>query len=469
MQGRGGKLDGGDLLRELQAARDEPAHAVAVLWTWLERQTTELVARREKPPAIYKAGIRVEFKGITDEVLAWVVEDPLRNGAELLVRIAHTWGDGRAALFEFTKGIEGEEVLVAWRVSELVRRMGGDEFPPTIFEHPSLTTLAPSLIVCPRKVNGVEVKVGRPRGRGWTAAQQKFNRGLGTEKRSSFAVHLDTLGTHGLSGWHGAEDFPDGVFDPERIESGDEEGAEAAAREAVARAAGECSILILPELAATPAVLAVLSAALRAERQAPALTIAGLYHLSADADEESYELVADEDLAGHLNEAVVLGPDGGELWRHRKLSCAEGKMEEDESRVIEDIRPGKRMEFVPTALGNLAVMICLDAIAPQSRERLVQGPANVLFVPSLSPTVRRHRDSIRHLVEVVWGVAFVCNRSPFAKLGRDAWHDPKARSFWGNQRQGIQIPADLEDPAARSFVFRLEAEPPAADTGDDDV
>ena len=200
-----------------------------------------------------------------------------------------------------------------------------------------------------------------------------------------------------------------------------------------------------------------LKGSLRRERNAPALTIVGLYHLSAKDDEETYALVAEEKLAGHLNEAAVLGPDGKELWRHRKLSCAEGKMKGSDSKVIEDIRPGKRMEFVPTALGNLAVLICLDAIAPQARERFVKGPANVLFVPSLSPSVRRHRNSILHLVEVTWAAAFVCNRSPDQTLGRDAWNAEKARSFWGHQRHGIEIPDARDGSEHHSFVFELGA------------
>lgn len=238
------QLDGSDLLRELQAARDEPAHVIAVLWTWLERHMTELVAMREKPPAIYRAGIKHSFDGVSDEVLAWVVDDPLRNGAELLVRIAHSWGEARAGLAQFSEGIEGEDVLVAWRASELVRRMGGDAYPPTASEHPSLTTLAPSLIVCPRYVNGVEIRVTRPRGRGWTSAQQKFLRSFGREERAAFAVHLDTMGVHGLSGWHGAEDFPSGVYDPASIEAADEQSCVDAVEAAVAEAAGECTILI---------------------------------------------------------------------------------------------------------------------------------------------------------------------------------------------------------------------------------
>lgn len=456
MQSGSEQPDGGDLLRELQASRQDPARVIAVLWTWLEGRMGELTARREKPHAIYEAALKGSYEGITDHVLAWLVDDPLRNAAELLARIANTIGDATAPLIQLTRGINGEEVLVAWRVSELTRRMGGDDFPPSVDEHPSLTTLARSLIVCPRFVNWVELIHRQPRGRGWTAAQLALDDALNDKVESSLAIHLDTLGVHGMTGWHGSDEFPDGFFDPDRIEEDDQKNCIGAVQAAVKKAAGPSSVLILPELAATPDVLEALREALRDEPQAPALTVVGLYHLPADSDTETYDLVAEEDLGNYLNEAVVLGPDGSELWRHRKLSCAEGKVVEDEPKVAENIRPGRKLDFVPTPLGNVAVAICLDTIAKPGRDRLVESPANVLFVPSLSPSVRRHRDSVRHLVEVIWGVAFVCNRSPKPEAGDAAWNEFKTRSFWAGQRIAIQIPDSHKDSAHPSFVFRLE-------------
>jgi hypothetical protein len=58
-------------------------------------------------------------------------------------------------------------------------------------------------------------------------------------------------------------------------------------------------------------------------------------------------------------------------------------------------------------------------------------------------------------VEVVWGVAFVCNRAPDADAGVAAWNEHKTRSFWAGQRIAIQIPEARKDSEHPSFVFYL--------------
>ena len=106
-------------------------------------------------------------------------------------------------------------------------------------------------------------------------------------------------------------------------------------------------------------------------------------------------------------------------------------------------------------------MICLDAFHQKVRDRIEHSPAEVLLVPSLSPSVHRHRDSLQQLVQVLWGVAFVCNRSPYGKSSPhnpeqvSVWNDKGNRSFWVLQRANLPRPRAKAKGAYPSFVFRL--------------
>ena len=86
----------------------------------------------------------------------------------------------------------------------------------------------------------------------------------------------------------------------------------------------------------------------------------------------------------------------------------------------EDIVLGSKLQVAPTPLGVLTLLICLDSFVPHVRERVLASPAEVLLIPSLSPTVRRHRTSVEHLAEALWAIAFVCNRAPTAPSGRSS-------------------------------------------------
>jgi predicted amidohydrolase len=362
----------------------------------------------------------------------------------------------KAPLLVPAQGFRGEDVLVSWRVSELVTRVNGAQYPPSALEHPSLTTLAPTLAVSPRLANGIVLEGLRPAGPSWRLVEQTLIQAL-DEGSPPLEIHLDPLGEHGTSGWECDRTLGVGIYDPARIDGEDEERCIAAARVAVSRAAGPSSILLMPELAATPPVLAAIRAQLAAERDAPVLTVVGLYHLPADADPGLASLAGGEELSDHVNEAVVLGPRGDVLWRHRKLTCAEGTMRKDEPKLAEDIRLGDRLTVVPTPLGNLAVVICLDSFAPHVRDRLAKSPANVLLIPSLSPGVHRHRDSLQHLVQLLWAAAFVCNRSPHVDdEGVGAWNAAANRSFWTLQRNAPALLEEKQTGEYPSFVFKLD-------------
>ncbi len=272
-------------------------------------------------------------------------------------------------------------------------------------------------------------------------------------------VYLDSLDEEGLSGFERVEDgnCKVGCYRKEKIDDAEEARCVEEAKQAVRAVEGESSILLMPELAATPPVVAAVEAELKSQNEAgtaPALTILGLYHhIPEESPELDRDLVREGELAEWVNEAVVLGPDGTELWRHRKLSSAA-----DDEGFVEDIRLGERLRLLRTPIGIVTVVICLDAFAPHVRERVLASPAEVLFVPSLSPSIHRHRTSLEHLVQVLWGAAFVCNRGPEAVEGGTVWDEPRNRSFWAVQRRSAESSPERTEDGRPSFVFKLAEE-----------
>lgn len=445
-----GNQEGEELVQRLRAAGNEMTAVIALLWTWLEGRLLDLGSLREKPSAIRSKALAARFDGMDERVLEWVAESPLRNAAELLARIECRYGDASVGLVSTGVGFDGTPVVVAWRRSDLPRRAGGGEYPPAADEQPSLSTLAPAILVCPVSVAGIELRVTRPTGPEWELAQRTLEAGM-VEGEPTLEVHLDSLGDAGRSDWW---------VDPEHVlvalreqEVQPEQHAEAleAVRSAVREAAGPSRILVLPELAVTNEVLAAIGEELRGlHPAAPALTVVGRYHQPCE------DMADHPELSRYVNEAVVLGPLGGTLWSHRKLSSAgeDVPTEDGLRKVVEDIRLGQSLDVVDSPLGSLAVAICLDTFAGHSRERLARSPANVLLVPSLSPKVVRHHASLWHLAQVLFGIAFVCNRAVMPVSERSSWNDADNRSFWAIQRECIESPSSSEG-GRPSFVFRL--------------
>jgi hypothetical protein len=450
--------EGKALVEALREAGDETTRVVAVLWTWLERHLLELGSLREKLPGI-RISVNEEnrpFEGLSGGLLEWVDEAPLRNGAALLARIDLTYGKPSQGLMAFSEGFEGEEVLVAWRRTDLVRKTSEHDHPPSADEYPSLTTLAPSLLVCPVLAGGIRLRprsLERPEGELVRNALEDAMRGVSPP----LEVHLDSLGTSGLPvKWDIDNRFGLAAL----IEGMEEEGkpaeSEQAVRGAVRAAAGSARILVLPELVASEATLAAIRDELiEMDGEGPALTVLGLYHRAGTETEEDSDLLKGEALGHYVNEAVVLGPFGEMLWDHRKFTSAGETVEsEDGDRyVVEDIRLGRHLTVVDTPLGIIAVPICLDTFAAHGRERLERSPANILLVPSLSRNVKRHRASLGLLVQVLWGLAFVCNRWLIWEQGETNWNGPDNRSFWAIQRSTVEE-EPTESPGDRpSFVY----------------
>jgi predicted amidohydrolase len=471
------------LLQGLRAVASDESAVAATLWTWLEGHLLTLGSLREKPPALRRAAViragNEAYAGIDDGVLQELAVSPVRNAAELLARIALHFEAGSAEIFTASPGIDGTDVVVAVRRPALIAAMGSDKGPPTSVEHPSLTTLSPRLVVCPAKMNGVELQFVDPEGLVWEqvfapmmSPEEELEEGEQKDPKpsNSFQVHLDTLGSAGLTGWNPDPDkaIMVGTYDPSAIDPDDLVSCENAAAVAVTNASGPASLLVMPELAGPPPVLERIEAQLREESDAPLITVIGAYHeVPADLTTTiASELLGDAKLSEHVNEAIAFGPDGTELWRQRKMSCAGGGGRLPDERFLEDIRLGDRLMLVPTPLGTTGIVICLDAFVPHVRERLLRSPLEILLVPSLSPSLRRHRESLVQLVHVLWGAAFVCNRSPYPEGhelnadGKSVWNDDENRSFWiPDQGDGNGAAAKLRPtPGHPSFVFSVKSD-----------
>jgi predicted amidohydrolase len=460
MEAVGGQQAVGALLDALELSRGDPTRSAAVLWTWLEVHPRRLGSLQDKYSLIVERARKQAFDDITDEIIEWVADDPLRNAAELLARINYSWHDPDWSEVDYSVGYDGTEVVVAWRVSELVRRLSRDGVPPVAMEYPSPACLAPKLMVCPRFVNEIECEVLEFDDLISATTMRKFDLALAQEGEpsSSFCVHMDTLGDHGMSGLALDKKRKVGRFDPAKIDPADQARCVQAAEDAVEKASGHASMLVLPELAATPEVLKSIVAKLEGTEATPLLTVVGLYHEEPDEVPAADALAGKTGWARYANEAVVLGSDGEELWRHRKLTAASAKVDPEPGRpeekpynAEEDILLGEVVRIVPTPLGNLAAAICLDVFASQGRNRISASPANVLLIPSLSRTVFRHRGSLQHLVQHLWAVAFVCNR--WTDSG--SWNNEDCRSFWAIQRKSVFVPKEKKAGDHHSFVFRL--------------
>jgi predicted amidohydrolase len=445
------KEEVGDLVKMLEQVEGRDAAVLALLWTWLERHLVELGSLVQKAPALARrAREEGPLPGIDAGAIATVSAEPPAGAALVLARLALALGDSPVPIAEEAQGFLGEPVLVFWKAPELARRIGRDEGPPSAQEHPSLVTLAPTLAVCPKLEHGYGLRVARPDQAEWELSAALLRRGLAA-RDGSLEFHLATMGDHGLSGWWGDEEL--GVCALTVGDAGPEDQEDALdAFEAAIDLAPAGGVLLLPELAATPANLATISGLLAgAGEAAPALTVVGLYHA------EPEEGTGGGDLAPYVNEAVVLGAAGRELWRHRKMTYSEGPVEVDGSELdlVEHIRLGDSLAVIGSPLGTISVVICLDTFAPASRERLLRSPVELLLVPSLSPSVHRHTDSLQHLVQALAGVAFVCNRSPrLPGPGRSRWNDDKNRSFCAAQREHLPAMECREEEA--TFVLRVD-------------
>ncbi|HKO59309.1 MAG TPA: nitrilase-related carbon-nitrogen hydrolase [Thermoanaerobaculia bacterium] len=155
----------------------------------------------------------------------------------------------------------------------------------------------------------------------------------------------------------------------------------------------QATILILPELSTATDDLPVLQKLLEDGDfdDYPILTVVGLEH--------------QHDGRSNINEAVILGPDGTVLCRHKKLTRYPA---DDGSN--EGITTGKTMHVLESPIGNLSPLICLDLFNEGIEPVITASHANVLLVPSLSGTTSAHERAAYRYMNINLATTIVCNR-----------------------------------------------------------
>jgi Carbon-nitrogen hydrolase len=157
------------------------------------------------------------------------------------------------------------------------------------------------------------------------------------------------------------------------------------------------TILILPELAITPGIKDRISELLQGHGDDgyPLLALLGLCHALIPGKQSD------------VNEAVLLGPSGTVLHRHRKLApFTQG----GDFPCGERIETGSVITILESDIGNLTALICLDLFHVGARRIIERSHANLLLVPSLSQTTSAHRHAAADFVASQLAGTFVSNR-----------------------------------------------------------
>ncbi len=174
----------------------------------------------------------------------------------------------------------------------------------------------------------------------------------------------------------------------------------------------EVTILLFPELAVTETGERRVRDVLRSHGRDgfPILTLFGCCHRPS-GDGKQY-----------VNEAILLGPDGRELHRHRKLAAYTA-----DRQLAERIEVGDVLSVLESCCGNLVPLICLDLPNVAVRRLLEQTHGSLFLVPSLSPKISAHASIARQLQASNRAGTFVCNRC-FDR--QPSPQEPKGTSFY---------------------------------------
>lgn len=189
----------------------------------------------------------------------------------------------------------------------------------------------------------------------------------------------------------------DNTISPRTIANDQEVRADALSAIAQARS-DRATILLFPELSISLETEQAIQAELANHQSGdyPILTIGG----------RTLREIGNNNTA---NEAFVLGPSGELLLAHRKLGTFELTLNGIAIREG-GTHFGNQVGVLESALGNLAVLICLDLLHPGLKEVMKKAAyANVLFVPSLSPQTAAHETSANEHYFSSLASTFVCN------------------------------------------------------------
>lgn len=183
----------------------------------------------------------------------------------------------------------------------------------------------------------------------------------------------------------------------------------------------EAAILIFPELVMTAEADARIREVLAKQHGMdgfPILTLYGCCHRRCD------------DGRADVNDAFLLGPDGSEICRHRKLTNYTAGRQ-----IAEKLEPGERLIVLECGLGNLLPLICLDLPNLTMADLISSSHANVLLVASLSPKTSTHARLAGVLQGSNRASVFVCNRR--FKDPQPCSDDPAGSSFYRAGRSEV--------------------------------
>lgn len=164
----------------------------------------------------------------------------------------------------------------------------------------------------------------------------------------------------------------------------------------------DVSVLVLPELSASPAAMAAIGG-LEAHASLPALTVIGLAHDVTATGPSLYP-----------NEAVVLDAGGVEIARYRKRTTFAMFDEDNRGNVVREATQigtaADRIPLVVTPFGTILVSICLD-LFHQIGSRIVEDcRPSLIVVPSLSDSTAPHIATARRFRSWFRSVTAIANR-----------------------------------------------------------
>jgi Carbon-nitrogen hydrolase len=394
-----------DLLRSLESLRPPTAAAsLVLLWTYYEprlgrvenalRQTGIQVVRPsalpygQLTPALLAAAIArlraVVTSGVEFDQLALAL-------VKSLDRTLHDLSIEKLESVE-PAGIDGRRYRVRRRNNFIADSYDFEGKPPVARQGHSMTAYARRTVLIPvDRIGPFRIETCRlDRGAAYLGNRALKERQALRVMLWPFSVDIDYPERDALSS----------ARPPEFVSLRDPRN-EGALWEEIERALDEArdqkvTVLIFPELSVPPALMARIQSVLaaRGRHGHPMLTLCGLCHVRQGNGLD-------------VNEAVLLGPDGTELHRHRKLTAFTAG---DEYACGERVLTGETVTVIYSAFGNLATLICLDLFHPVVRPAIERSQANVLMVPSLSPKTSAHLTAGGVFAAHQLASTFVCNR-----------------------------------------------------------
>jgi hypothetical protein len=408
-----------DLLRRLEDLKPmTPAACLVLLWTYFEDDRVGLSSVEDLVRARWRYAVLLpehdQIHGPARALLAAALED-LRSQSDSgeFDLLALRWlkgldrllNEGNPQDFEIGRftGFDGRPYAVRGRNAFLANHFEktGHQVRWAAHQGLSLAAYCRHFMVVPGEVQGIRIRAVSA----WGSSHLQDR--LYAE-RESLRIMLWPLQTPpdypGLDALN-AKVPPDRiVLDEIRNEPELQEEIAAAVR--VARQE-RVTLLIFPELAVPPATEERIrrDLARHGVDGHPVLTLFGCCHRPSSQGNL------------HLNEAVLLGPDGSEIHRHRKLAPFTDYRFGEAHPVGEVLETGKAFTVLESAIGNLAPLICIDLLNDEVKEVVRRSHGNLFPVPSFSKETKAHRHAAITLQVRARAGTFVCNRwtTPLSK------------------------------------------------------